>query len=91
VDSLTTFDQEWSRFLKANQAWSQNCYLFWMTPDAQMASGLKVIRRQCSSLCYLLAPSVLQHYHVCLHTKATDHLMVDVCAYVRNNLQKGAM
>jgi hypothetical protein len=34
---------------------------------------------------------VLQHYHVCVHTNSSDHLMVDVDAYVRRNLHKGAM
>ena len=66
-------------------------WLFWKREPYNTIKDILVIRRQLSGLCYMHAPTVMQHYKVAGFTRASDHRMIDVASFVRNNMRGRAL
>ena len=91
-DWATTFDVEFAKFCERHPEWKDDpsAWLFWKQPPFNTISDFLVIRRQLSGLCYMHAPTVLQHYKVVGCTQKTDHKMINVGEYVRTKLEGDA-
>lgn len=88
LENATTFDAEFEKICAEYPAWkSRDSFVFWL--EFQDTANLKVIRRQMNGLCYMHAPTVLQHYLVTLNGGGGE--MLDIGSFVKSHLVGNAL
>lgn len=87
------FEDVFGAFLKTHPQWDSSCsdvaLFFRSYPHIP---NICVIRRQMSGLCFMLGPTVLQHFLVALFQgKDYELKMIDVASYIRNTWRGDAL